>query len=473
MAAALAAPPPARWPALLGGLLFLLALAHGALYAVLTPPWQAPDEIAHFEYAWLLGKLRHPLWNENASPELERAIIQSLYTYDAWTYVGVPTPAVPPERLADAPFFSRSRTLTRFSLSYVLYAAAALPFASAGLIAQLYAMRAVSVILGALMVALTYRLARLVEPNSPALAWGSALFVLLLPQHAFLSGAVSDGLLAELLATLSVYGVVRVWPRGLTWRWLALIVGSAFAALLSKATALYLLPLLALGALAVARRWYTAPGRTAGQRRRAGLALLLSGGALVIGGPLFVAWLNRVSSQLVGVTATLQATIGSPTEWGAYLQRLLTSGEFAHAWAQTFESFWGYFGWMIVRLPAPWLLLLYGLVLLALLGWGRRWADARRTAGAPGGRFTPLALAAGLALLVLMAWFVTTPVGLEYSQGRYVFGALAPLAVLLVGGWLGGPRAQGGRLLALLAGAVLFDAAALLSVLLPYFYRVV
>src|SRR5689334_19002324 len=75
-------------------LLFVLALTHGALYAVITPPWQAPDEVAHFEYAWLMGKLGHTLWNENASPELEQALIQSLYDYHAWTYVRVPTPAV-------------------------------------------------------------------------------------------------------------------------------------------------------------------------------------------------------------------------------------------------------------------------------------------------------------------------------------------------------------------------------------------
>ncbi len=466
---------PATPPGLLA-LLFVLALAHGTLYAVITPPWQAPDEIAHFEYAWLFAKLRVPLWNESASPELERAIIQSLYDYHAWTYVGVPTPAEPPARLAEAPFFRLSRTLTRFSLTYVLYAAAALPFESAGLITQLYAMRAVSVVLGALVVLLTYRLARLVEPQSPALAWGSALFVLLLPQHAFINGVVNDGTLAEALATLAVYGVVRQWRPGVSWRWLALTAVSAGAALLSKTTAVFLLPLLALAALAAARRWFSAPGRTTAQRRQAALALLAGGAALLVGGWFFLPWLNRVSSTLVSVTATLQATLGNAGAWGAYLQRLLTGDALGQAIAQTFESFWGYFGWMVVRLPGPWLLVAAGLTLLALAGWGLRLAADRRDPARPGVKlYVPVALAGGLALLVLLAWFIGTPLGVEFSQGRYVFGAIAPLAVLLVSGWLGlGPRhRQGPLLLGLLAVWVVFDAVALFGALLPYFYRVV
>lgn len=487
------APRPTRQSVLLGGLLFILALAHGALYAAITPPWQAPDEIAHFEYAVLLGQLRHPLWIENASPALEQAIIQSLYEYHAWAYMGLAAPATPPARLADVPFYGHSRTLTRFSLSYVLYAAAGLPFTGAGVIAQLYAMRAVSVILSALMVALTYQLARLVEPRAPALAWGSALFVLLLPQHAFITSAVSDGVLAELLATVTIYGVVRVWRDGATGRWLALIALSAVGALSSKTTAIFLVPLLGLGAVWGAGRWYTAPGRTPLERRRAALGLLVGVGAAVVVGPFILVWVNRLSSQLAEVTATLQATLGSADQWWAYVQRMWRGGEFTQAWAQTFESFWGYFGWMVVRLPAPWLLGLYGLTLLALGGWARRWAAERRFAVGrrfaaeqgitgeqdekvepkPGRLYQPLALAAGLVLLVLLTWFATTPVGLEFSQGRYLFGAMAPLAVLLVGGWLGWrpAREQGRLLVALLAVWVTFDTAALWQVLVPYFYR--
>jgi hypothetical protein len=458
------------------GLVFALAVVHGLLYAALTPPWQAPDEIAHFEYASLLGRLRRPLSLADASPALEQAIIQSLYDHHAWAYVGLSEPAVRPERLADALYFGRSRTLTRFSLTYVVYALAALPFQGAGLLPQLYAMRVASVVLSALVVVLTYRLAQRVDPASPALAWGSALFVLFLPQHAFITAAVSDGILAELLATLAIYGLVSAARHGLTAPRLALIGLSSLGALLSKTTAVFLLPLMGLAALVFARRWYTAPSRTAPQRRRALLALLLTSLGLAVLGALLIAWLNRVSYQIQNVVSTLAATLGRFDQWSAYVRRLLTSGELAGAWSQTFESFWAYFGWMVVRVPRPWVWLLGGFALLALLGWGWRWLAGRR--GEPrlwpkNTLYSPVAWAAALSLLVLLAWFVSTPVALQYSQGRYVFAAIAPLALLLAGGWLGWrpPRDQGLLLVGLLALWVLFDAAALLEVLLPYFYR--
>ena len=477
MAARLAARRPALWAAWLqpaGVWLFVLALAHGSLYAALTPPWQAPDEIAHFEYAWLLGRLRHPLWNENASPELERAIIQSLYEFHAWDYMGLTAPAVPPERLADAPFYGLSRTLTRFSLSYVLYAAVGPAFGGAGLLAELYAMRAVSVILGALVVVLTYQLARLAQPASPALAWGSALFVLLLPQHTFLAGAVSDGPLAEVLATVCLYGAVRAWRHGLTWPWLVVIGVSGVGALAAKTTALYLVPLLAIGAVTLTRRWYTSPGRTGRERRWAVAGALLGALALALGGWLALGLIEKLSSPLESVTATLQDTLGQPGAWAAYVWQLFTSGDFTAAWARTLESAWAYFGWMVVRQPPAWRLLPGILLALALGGWA--WRGIRRRGPAPAsetGALAPLALAAALAVLILLAWFLSTPVGLAYSQGRYLFGAIAPIAVLLMAGWLSWrpARDHGWLLLALAAVWVIGDAAALLGVLVPYFYR--
>jgi hypothetical protein len=454
-------------------LLVAVALLHAGLYAVLTPPWQAPDEIAHFEYAWLLGQLKHIVWTENASPALEQQIIQSLYDFHAWPYVGLAAPAVRPERLDDVPFYGRSRTLTRFSLSYVIYAAAALPFSEAGIITQLYVMRLVSVLLGGCVVALTYQLARLVEPQAPALAWGSALFVALLPQHAFITGAVSDQSLAELLATISIYGMARVWLRGAGWRWWALIVLSTVGALLSKATALFLVPLLLFSAVRELWHWYTAPGTTTRQRRWATLGATLSGLGLLLALPLILGWMSLISAQFSNILATLTETLSDTGRLSAYLDRLLTSNDLGHALAVTFESFWAYFGWMVVRLPSIWVTALYGLVLLAVGGWVRRYFSPRRRDELRG--YGPVGLAAGLALLVVLTWFVSTPLGLEYSQGRYLFGAIAPGAVLLVGGWLGlrPARDQDIMLAGLLTAWVTLSAVALLTVLVPYFYRIV
>ncbi|MFN2285492.1 MAG: hypothetical protein ACK2UQ_13805, partial [Anaerolineae bacterium] len=42
-----------RWLVLLA----LVTLLRGGVYSVLDPPWYAPDEPSHFEYAWLLHDL--------------------------------------------------------------------------------------------------------------------------------------------------------------------------------------------------------------------------------------------------------------------------------------------------------------------------------------------------------------------------------------------------------------------------------
>src|SRR3990172_4730867 len=101
------------------GLLTALAVVHGLLYAFLIPPWQAPDEIAHFEYARLLAERWRPLSLADASPALEAEVIDSLYRFQAWTLIGAPTPLVRPTRLLGGLFFGASSTLIlhRFSLT--------------------------------------------------------------------------------------------------------------------------------------------------------------------------------------------------------------------------------------------------------------------------------------------------------------------------------------------------------------------
>ncbi|MGH2522050.1 MAG: DUF2142 domain-containing protein, partial [Anaerolineales bacterium] len=281
-------------------LLCLAALAHGALYAVLIPPWQAPDEIAHFEYSHLFARLRRPLTPGDASPALEHEIIASLYRFRAWTLALQQPPEQPPERLADAPFFGRSRTLARFSLAYVPYALAASPFLRHDVTTQLYLMRLASVGLGMLVVVLAYKTARLVAPADPALATASALFVLLLPQHAFLMASVNDGNLAEVLASAAIYFLLMMARQGLTWPRAAACLACAWLALLTKATAYFLIPLVLVAGLAlIARQVSQFDRRTLGQRAWLGLVI----GVLMMGAVL--------SGRLVAPTlAYIQSAIG-------------------------------------------------------------------------------------------------------------------------------------------------------------------
>jgi hypothetical protein len=73
---------------------------------------------------------------------------------------------------------------------------------------------------------------------------------------------------------------------------------------------------------------------------------------------------------------------------------------------------------------------------------------------------------------VLVAWFLASPDGLSYYQGRYLFAAIAPLATLMVAGWAGWlpvrSRALTPALVLVFMGTL--DVAALFGIALPYFY---
>ena len=437
--------------------LFALALAHGLLYWALTPPWQGPDEIAHFEYAHLLARYRRPVTAADASPTLEAEIIRSLYTYRAWDFVPGLAPAVPPARLAEAPFFGRSRTLGRFSLGYVPYALAAWPLLGLPVAHQLMALRLLSVLSGSLVVLVVYRAGRLLAPAAPALAYGAAALVLLLPQHAFLHATVSDSHLAELLASLALYQLLAaqclgVTPRRLVWAGLC-----AAGALLSKTIAYYLLPLAALWAADLLRDTSRQP---AGRLPAAGW--LLAGLSLAAAAAVVVS----LSSQPLNMAREALAA-AAPWVWGPRALDLAASGALLTAVLGMAMSFWGVFGWMAAPLPGAWYVGLAAAGALSVWGWARR---LRNRAVSRADRV--LWLAAALPLAGMWAWFLLSPAGIYAYQGRYLFGALVPVALLLVGGWLALASRQPGRVLSLVVGGLaLVDAAALFGVLMPFFER--
>ena len=451
-------------------MLVALALVRGLLYATLTPPWQAPDETAHFEYAHLLARYRRPLTFADASAELEREIIHSLYGYRAWDYIFRDAPSDVPARLADAPFFWRSRTLTRFSLAYVPYALAVAPFLDQAVETQLYVMRLVSVLLAAPVIVLTFMTARLVEPGAPALAMGAALLVLFLPQHTYIMATVSDGNLAELLASVAVYQVAFMLQAGFTWRRAGLSVLCGSLAILTKATAYYLVPLSMIVGLEGLLRWgrSTALGRGWGRRRSALVALVALSAILLLLLRLLVLSIPPASNSLQSILFSLR----QPPAIVSHAVGMAAEGSLWHALQWTFNSFWSTFGWMSLPLPNQWYPMIGAACALSGLGWVASLRGRRFTAGALS-NYAYMALAAALPIAVLIGFFTLSPVGIHAYQGRYLFAGLVPLAVVLVRGWLSlVPARHSTQMLAVMTlGLVLLDASALLLVLVPFYYR--
>ena len=167
-----------------------------------------------------------------------------------------------------------------YMLTAPLYAAAALVFEPER---ALQALRVLPLACGVLQVELSYRAGRYLWPNRDGLQMAATTVGGLLPASLYMSQYVGNEPLAGLLAGLVVVLGLRFYyepERGRT-KWALAMMGVALGlALLSKLTALFLMPPLA--ALMV-YGFLTAPGERKARRAAAAL-LLVFGTAVLVGG---------------------------------------------------------------------------------------------------------------------------------------------------------------------------------------------
>jgi hypothetical protein len=74
-----------------------------------------------------------------------------------------------------------------------------------------------------------------------------------------------------------------------------------------------------------------------------------------------------------------------------------------------------------------------------------------------------------LPIAVTLLWFVVSPDGIRYQQGRYLFAGIVPIAMVLVGGVYAWGRGQVLPILVMLA-MIGLDMATLLTLAIPFFY---
>lgn len=395
----------ALWILLVGYLLL------GGLYALYTPSWQVPDEPAHYNYIRALA-------TERALPVIEPG------DYDQ-EYLGRLTALRFPPDLSIAPLRYEDHQPPLYYLLavplFLLFGGALLP------------LRLLSLFLGALLLAVVLRLTRDLFPDSPFLPLAAVAWVAFLPQHLAMAAGVNNDVLAELLLTLALWLAVRSDLRPWT---MGAVLGLC---LLTKTTAYVALPVLLLAL------WWPRPTSWRAGLARTGRALLA---ALILAGP----WLVRNIAVYgwtdpLGLARHNAVVVGQPRteEWLAQM------GFPRLAWAflrTTFQSFWGQFGWMGVPMHPPVYLALAGVSLLLLAGLVGWLLDRRRPRLSANQR-------RGLALLALSAvltfvsylWYNLTFV---QHQGRYLFPAIAPMAVgfALALNWLA-DRAWGRTILGL------------------------
>jgi hypothetical protein len=246
-----------------------LALVHGFLYSVLNPPWFAPDEPNHYEYARLLADLGRVPATADISPAVQGEILASMYAHDFWRLKGMETPAKAPSAFgaglagdwAGLPptFVVNDRFLWYFPQIgnepplYYLWTLPALGPWAQDVLQQHYGMRWLTLLLYTACVLLIYWIGvQLFGPGPDAL--GMAALALFQPMFSYMGAAVNNDLAAALLGALWFAVAASLFLREGSWRRAAVLAALTALALAVKKTAFFLFPLLAVLAIVAAGR---------------------------------------------------------------------------------------------------------------------------------------------------------------------------------------------------------------------------
>ena len=322
------------------------------------------------------------------------------------------------------------------------------------------AVRLLSTIFGLLTILASWRLARLLLPAEPALALATASFVAFVPMHVNMTAAVENDALSNLLLTVSVLGLLLWLQRGYAWRgalFLGLVMGLA---LLTKVTALVVLPL----ALLAAWLRYQRAGTDSRHAHPFGALLVAYSGTLLVWGWWVIrnvvtyGWHDPLALDINRLVVP-QPLTGPLTV--AVARRFITI---------SFDSFWAQFGWMGIPVPRVYPILTL-LSILAAAGLVVALVRALRT---------PSAVAIGRAkageYLLVLSWPVLVFASdVQYNltfiqaQGRYLFPAIGGIGLFFMLGLsrLAGPRLSTVTIASLSVLLALLSAVLLKTVVVP------
>ncbi|MGH2852900.1 MAG: hypothetical protein ACRDLF_01750 [Solirubrobacteraceae bacterium] len=453
------------------GWLFAIAALNFACWALITPSFQAPDEVDHFAYTQSLVERGAAPSRNVASPLPRWSSAENLALEDMsfFTDHQVGDTKLPWTTLQERHYLAQVAALhprsgdgggneTAATHGPIYYAALAPAYiaASSSPFAQLTLMRLASALIGALTVLFTFLLARELAPGRPWLAVLAALLVAYEPMYGFISGAVNNDVGVNAGAAALELLLIRALRRGVTLPWGALTGGLLLLLPVVKGTAYSLYPV--AGIAFVAALWR--------HHRRSdipGWAGVVLGAAVVRALSTHVTSIFEPSQgNTPGVGATVGVAGGALAHplgylaylWEVFLPRLsFMAPHFEGVGWPAFAIFvkrgWGAFGWYDV-LFARWvyLAILAAMLLVPLLGIlaaRMEWPFVRRNLlEAAILLLVPIAVVAGFEA----AFYTTGARPFIPEFGRYAFPAIAPLAVLTVASLHGL-----GRRFALLAGS--------------------
>jgi hypothetical protein len=435
---------------------FAIAALNLGCWALITPPFQSPDEIDHFAYTQSLAERGEAPARNPASPAARWSSAENLALEDMSFFTDHQVGDTrPPWSRAQQSFYSLQVAALHPSSSNgggnetaathgPIYYAALVPayaLASSSPFSQLTLMRLTSALIGALAVLFTFLLARELVPTLPWLAVLAALLVAFQPMYGFISGSVNNDVGLNAAAAALELLLIRMLRRGMTLPWGLLTGGLLILLPVIKGTAYSLFPVAGVAVLAAVLRWHRRE-ELPGWAALVGAAVAARELSVQLGGLFRPSAGNTPGTGAVSNTANavLEHPLGYLAYvWQVFLPRL--SFMASHWETTTYPGFvifvergWGAFGWYDVFF-SHWVYIVIFVFMLAALPLGliaarRERAALRRNLPELGVLLlTPIAVIAGFEAAFYTPG--TRPVIPEF--GRYVFPAIAPVAVLVAG----------------------------------------
>ena len=406
-----------------------LALAVG--YTLADPIYEPTDELRHFRYVRHVAVYRSLPVQRSDTPRAPSHHPPLYYVLSALVSGWVPVVQEVYYQPLENPFWAYRywEVGDDNKNQYIHSDDERFPFH--GVTLAVYVVRWMTVLIGAGIVWLTYRVGREVFPDQPVLALGGAALVAFNPQFIYLSGSINNDIVAGLCGAAVLLACVRLVREGPGVR-TDVTMGVLYGvALLAKFHLLTLLALIELAyALAV---WQKRDGST---RLTEAWRAFLRGNLIVLGlAGLISGWWFWRNQVLYGEPTGFQRVtelwgVRDPLEsWGMLIQEL------PYAWS----SLWGRFGYGQVPLPDGVYQMLAWLAVAGLVGLLLMIGRLLRQRIQSGVRDSQSAIHNSQLLLllvdvllfvaVLFGYILVSPAG---AMGRFLFPALSAFALLLV-----------------------------------------
>ena len=309
-----------------------------------------------------------------------------------------------------------------------LYYALAAPF----LVFGERGVRLCSICCGLVALLLVYRSGRLLFPGDPVVALLAVGLAALLPTHIAITSTVNNDVLLEVCFSATLLLLIGALQNGFTPRSAIGLGISIGAAILTKATGLLLLPVFGFAILLLLRSGVSRKEVLRRAGTTLGIVFLLSGWWFARNQALYGQWLPL---------RLFAADFGHTAQAAPMVEALGWTGYFTQAVFWTFCSFWAVYGTArgaelgIPRFLPPQIYLLMGIACLCAAAGLARLHVQRKT------------LFRGWQIQAFQVFFLTIAlVGAAYlafitkyfqMQGRYLFPAMLPIALVFAAGFRG------------------------------------